>query len=187
MITVAASVATMDATSCIAAATPSIAWIVVVRIWVVVWAIPATIPACVVAIVPTPVPAAIVETETWADIPPWIIVAIIPVERIIIGYVIPRTVTVESEIRVVETTDAVAVCILLNHEDCVVNRCNILGVVGSSSDLERIADTWDTCHATIPVRNLIIVGAFGQFRTYDLFFRTTTVVAVKVPVVICIG
>lgn len=185
------------AASTIRASTTSIDRIVVVRIWIVVWAVPAAIPACVVAIVPAPVPAAIVESEAWRYVPPWIIVAVIPEERIVIGNVVPRAIAVIAEVWVVETTDAVAVGILLHHEDRVVDRGDVLGVVllthhlervGEAGQLERIAQGSHLTHATVTVGNLVVESCIGQVVLYHLVqFGSSAVVTIQIPIIIGIG
>jgi hypothetical protein len=66
--------------------------IVAIVVWtrVIIRGIPSTVPTGVVTEVPTAPPAAVVETEAWGHVPPGVEGAIIPKERIIVGYIIPR-------------------------------------------------------------------------------------------------
>ncbi len=94
-----------------------VVWHVVMWHWTIVWRIPASIPARIVPIVPSGVPTAPMVTEGRRDIPPWIIVAIIPIEWVIVSNVIPWTPIMESKKRIVETTYTIAVIVLLYDVD----------------------------------------------------------------------
>ncbi len=61
------------------------------------------------------------ESEAWSHIPPWIIVAVIPVEWIVVGDVIPRGVGEESEVRIIESADSMAERICIHDVESIVD------------------------------------------------------------------
>ena len=73
------------------------AWSIIVREWVIIWVIPSAVPATIVAEVPSAIPATIMEAECWRYIPPWIPIAVVPVEWVVEAYVIPWIVVITRE------------------------------------------------------------------------------------------
>jgi hypothetical protein len=99
--------------------------------------------------------------EGRTNIPPRIPVAVIPVVRIPVSYVIPWIPHPPVEVRIVEATDTVAVIVLLNHIDCVTND-RLLSREHHAITFER------------------------DFRG-SVEGRRTTVVGVNVPIVVGLG
>ena len=123
--------------------------------------IPTTIPSGIVAVVPTIPPVAPVKTEGGGDIPPGIPVAVIPEVWIPVGYVVPGVPHPPGEAWIVETTNTVAVIILLYHIDG----------IGDSLGLSRK-------HQAVALQCY-----FGS----SVERRRPTVVGVNVPIVIGFG
>lgn len=174
---VATSVTMSVVVASVIAATPA-TYAMVVRIRVIPTAVPTPAPATVIAVVPEvviPAPVAIV-TVAWVGVPPWIPIAVIPVEGIVEGVVISRIPHVHTEVGAVESTNLIGITIgLVNIEGIVNNRQRIAKriVQHRCSQGHRI----DSSNRSIYSRGGFVL----------LVFLATIVVGIQVPIVVCVG